>query len=156
MKPDDAAMTNAPYSGRQFAQIVLSVTGPVGYIKLHSLMYLANLESLRDEGHLMTAAPFFVAWHGPECRDVSERWYASHMARASRKLSLVRRMRRWLIQESKRKGWLKRMGKINMPGGWGILDAAAWYAGSMRASWVLPIDVRMFVEGLAIESGGET
>jgi hypothetical protein len=117
---------------------------------MQALMYLCNLETMRDHGHLATEAPFFLAWHGPECVGVTERWYADTLANAAgrRRRPLVRRMRRWLIQESKRRAWVKRRGKTNMPGGWDLRDAMAWYAASMRASWVLPIGVRLHVEEL--------
>lgn len=135
-------------TGHQLARIVVADGYLMPYVKLHALMYVANLYNLQDHGYLLTDASFVFAWHGPACVTVTERVYVDTMTRWSCNRPLVRRMRRWLIQESRRRNWAKRRGKINMPGGWGWRDAAAWYAGSMQAAWVLPVEVRMYVEGL--------
>ncbi len=62
------AVKNAPLSGRELARYMFEREGPMSYVRLHALMYLANVTMLRDHGKLLTGAPFDVAWHGPECR----------------------------------------------------------------------------------------
>lgn len=119
------------------AAMVTAHAGPLSFAHMQAVMYLAVLETWRDTGRLPINDPFVAEWYGPRCLSITPAWYANHLGNMASR-ALRQQARRWLLQESTRRGAHERIEKLNMPGGWSLVDAHAQSAGMLDAMAVGP------------------
>lgn len=133
-------MSERRTTARDAAAYILRKAGPMSLVKLQALLYLSNLEMMRDSGRLIFEEPFYKDRRGAWVRSVTadwlRRWRLAHRRSARHLPALRRRVRTWAIQEGSRARSAHH--KINMPGGWGFADSWAQTAGISGAGRRLP------------------
>ncbi len=111
-------------TARDVAVHLLAEVGRMPMVKLQALLFLAQLESVRDHGVELFDEPMFAERSGPVAKSVTTDWLRRFWvgaARAQRRgRALQQRVRRWAIREAGLDP--RRVGKINMPGGWSERD----------------------------------
>lgn len=127
----------------QVARYILWLRGSrsMGLGKLHNLMGLAQIKIVMDTGHPIFREPMYAVRSGFMFRDISADWLRRERARMRRgprrQAALRARVRRWAIQEERRRGGRDRCHRLNIPGGWSEADAVAQRAGIV-AAWGEP------------------
>ena len=108
---------------REVADYLLFIAGAMPLLWVHQMLYLMNVETVRDLGMLLFEAPCRWQGVGVMVEGIDERWTGSRGRKRRRRMvrrsrALTRRCTRWALR-AKRPG--------NVPGGWSMVD---WQAQS--------------------------
>lgn len=124
-------------TAQEVARYILRAVGPVSLGNLNNIVASAQLAAYRDLGRPLFDEPMFAVATGFSFKGITADWLRREcvsMRRGSRQRAALRlRVRRWAIQEERKRGGRDRCHKLNIPGGWSTEDARAQRVGLIEA-----------------------